>query len=227
MKKTAVVLMSGGMDSAVSAAIAKKDGWDIAALHTTYGQKTTDKELKCFNLLCDHISAVSKLVVNIGHLKAIGGSSLTDENIQVSDHNPEYNDIPRSYVPFRNGNLLAIAASWAEILNAEAIYIGAMEEDSSGYPDCRESFIRAFEIAINQGTKPETKIKIITPLLHLEKSEVVKLGLELNVPFEHTWSCYKKNDEACGICDSCTLRLNGFKKAETYDPIKYANIFLP
>lgn len=221
-KKKAVVMISGGMDSAVCAAITKEQGYDIAALHLNYGQKTQSKELECFHKLATHFSAVDKLIVDVSHLAKIGGSSLTDENIPVEKStNIRKDNIPTSYVPFRNGNILAIAASWAEVIGAQLLVIGAMQLDYSGYPDCREEFFEAMEKAINLGTKPETHLKISTPIINFTKADVVRKGTELAVPFEYTWSCYASDDKACGKCDSCILRLKGFAEANVNDPIQY------
>jgi 7-cyano-7-deazaguanine synthase len=161
------------------------------------------------------------LVVDVSHLSLIGGSSLTDSSIEVSDADLDTGEIPSSYVPFRNGNILSIAASWAEVIDAEALFIGAMQLDSSGYPDCREEFFSAFEQAINLGNKPETNISIQTPLIDMSKRDIVEIGLELDVPFEHTWSCYSTQERACGKCDSCALRLRGFARAGAEDPLLY------
>lgn len=223
-KKLAVVLISGGMDSAVCAAIAKSAGYEIAGLHLNYGQRTQSKELECFHKLCEYFDVKDKLVVDVSHFTMIGGSSLTDTTIEVEEADLERQNIPSSYVPFRNGNILSIAASWAEAIKAEALYIGAMQLDSSGYPDCREEFFEAFEKAINLGTKPETQIKIITPIINDNKKDIVTKGKKLNVPFELTWSCYSDDAEACGVCDSCALRLRGFQSAGIKDPITYKNI---
>jgi 7-cyano-7-deazaguanine synthase len=222
-KKKAVVLLSGGMDSAVCAAIAMQDGYQVAALHLNYGQKTEAKELECFENLCNHYKIEDKLVVDVSHLSKIGGSSLTDESIEVSVANLESEEIPSSYVPFRNGNILSIAASWAEVTNAEALYIGAMQLDSSGYPDCRQEFFDAFEKAINLGNKPETEIRIKVPLIDMTKKDIVEVGSRLGVPFEYTWSCYQSQEKACGKCDSCALRLRGFARAGIEDPLVYEN----
>jgi 7-cyano-7-deazaguanine synthase len=220
MREKAIVLVSGGMDSCVTAAIAAKNH-ELAFLHLNYGQRTEKRELQAFNDIADFYGVKQKLVVDIQFLKEIGGSSLTDISIEVSKADLESKDIPTSYVPFRNGNILSIATSYAEVINATKIFIGAVEEDSSGYPDCRENFFAAFQKAINLGTKPETNLKIITPLIHLSKSEIVKEGVRLNAPLEKTWSCYQSEDLACGVCDSCALRLRGFEQAGVVDPIKY------
>jgi 7-cyano-7-deazaguanine synthase len=220
MREKAIVLVSGGMDSCVTAAIAAKNH-ELAFLHLNYGQRTEKRELQAFNDIADFYGVKQKLVVDIQFLKEIGGSSLTDISIEVSKADLESKEIPTSYVPFRNGNILSIATSYAEVINATKIFIGAVEEDSSGYPDCRENFFAAFQKAINLGTKPETNLKIITPLIHLSKSEIVKEGVRLNAPLEKTWSCYQSEDLACGVCDSCALRLRGFEQAGVIDPIKY------
>ena len=221
--KKAIILISGGMDSAVCAGIAKSEGFDIYGLHINYGQRTEKRELKAFNDICDYYNAKDRLIVDISHLVSIGGSSLTDKNIQVTKANLESKDIPSSYVPFRNANILAIATSWAEVISAEAIFIGAMEEDSSGYPDCRKVFFSAFQETINTGTKPETKINIYTPIIDMSKKDIIILGGKIDVPFHLTWSCYQNEDYACGECDSCALRLRGFSNANIIDPIKYKN----
>ncbi len=220
MKETAVILVSGGMDSLVTAAIANQS-YETVFLHVNYGQRTEQRELQAFNDIADYYGEKKRMTVNIEYLSQIGGSSLTDEKIEVSKANLNYNGIPASYVPFRNANILSIAVSWAEVLNAKKIFIGAVEEDSSGYPDCREVFYEAFNKAIKLGTKPETDITIETPIIHLKKFEIVKKGKELNVPFELSWSCYKNNDKACGECDSCALRLRAFQLAGIEDPIEY------
>jgi 7-cyano-7-deazaguanine synthase len=221
--KSAVVLVSGGMDSCVTAAIARAENETLAFLHISYGQRTEARERKAFNDIADFYGVTERLDISIEHLTKIGGSSLTDKNIEVTDANLESDAIPSSYVPFRNANMLSIAASWAEVLEANAIYIGAVAEDSSGYPDCRPEFYAAFEKAIDAGTKPETKIRIKTPIIHLTKAEIVRRGIELNAPLELSWSCYRSEDLACGTCDSCALRLRGFERAGTADPIPYEN----
>ena len=221
MRELAIVLVSGGMDSCVSAAIAKQK-YDLALLHVNYGQRTEDRELRAFHAIADHYNVNRRLVANIEYLKLIGGSSLTDENIPVSMADLNNKDIPTSYVPFRNTHLLAIAVSWAEVIGASKIFIGAVEEDSSGYPDCRKEYYQAFNNLIDVGTKPETHIKVVTPLINMKKEEIVLKGVELSAPLNLTWSCYKNNDRACGECDSCALRIKGFKKAGVKDPIEYA-----
>lgn len=220
--KKAIVLLSGGMDSAVTTAIARRSGYEIAALHLNYGQRTQSREMQSFDKLCEHYNIQEKLVVDISYLAQIGGSSLTDKNIDVFDAKLDNKEIPNTYVPFRNANILAIATSWAEVIGAEAIFIGANQVDSSGYPDTRKEFFVAAEKMIDLGTKPETKIKIETPIIEMSKHEIITLGSELEVPFELTWSCYRNNDIACGTCDSCALRLKGFDQAGIHDPIEYA-----
>jgi 7-cyano-7-deazaguanine synthase len=219
--KIAVSLVSGGMDSCVTAAIAQKENEEIALLHVSYGQRTEKRERKAFEDIADFYAVEKRLAVSIEYLAKIGGSSLTDKNIEVSEANLESKEIPTSYVPFRNANMLAIATSWAEVLQANAIYIGAVSEDSSGYPDCRPEFYAAFEKTIEAGTKPETNMKIKTPIIHLTKAEIVKKGFELKAPLDLSWSCYKNSDLACGTCDSCALRLRGFANAGAVDPIEY------
>ncbi len=218
---SAVVLLSGGMDSTLTAGIARNENIRIAALHLNYRHRTERRELRAFQEVCDALKISERLVVDIEFLRTIGGSSLTDASIGVSNANLTATEIPSSYVPFRNGNFLAIAASWAEVIHADAIYIGAVEEDSSGYPDCRRTFFDAFERAITLGTKPDTNIRIVTPIIHLRKSEIVCESLRLGAPIERTWSCYQSEEAACGVCDSCALRLRGFAEAGVDDPIAY------
>ncbi len=223
-KKRAVVLLSGGMDSCVCAALAARD-YAPAALHVSYGQRTEDRERQSFLAICQRLNIQDKLLVRNDALRAIGGSALTDENIAVPT-SPAVGhaigqDIPVTYVPFRNAHFLAVAVSWAEVLGADKVFIGAVEQDSSGYPDCRPAYYEAFNRVIQAGTKEGT-IQIITPLIRLRKAEIVRLGLELGAPFDLTWSCYKRQDRACGVCDSCVLRLRAFAAAGTRDPIPYA-----
>lgn len=219
-KPKAIVLVSGGMDSCVTAAIANQN-YRMTFLHLNYGQRTERRELQAFHDIADFYSAEDRLVVDVGFLKQIGGSSLTDSKIEVSKADLESQDIPTSYVPFRNANILSIATSYAEVIGAVKIFIGAVEEDSSGYPDCRDNFFKAFNTVINLGTKPETIIGIETPIIHLKKSEIIKKGMSLGAPLDKTWSCYQSEDVACGICDSCALRLKGFQLAGVDDPIVY------
>lgn len=216
----AVVCVSGGMDSAVTAAIAAR-GHRLAFLHANYGQRTEEKELHCFHALADHFLAEARLVVDLSGLRAIGGSSLTDPSIPVREGEPVAGVIPTSYVPFRNAHLLASATSWAEVIGAKSLFVGAVWEDSSGYPDCRPEFYRAFEEAIRLGTRPETAIQIVTPVIGLRKAEIVRKGVELEVPFDKTWSCYQAERIACGVCESCRLRLGGFAEAGERDPLPY------
>jgi 7-cyano-7-deazaguanine synthase len=225
IKDLAIVLVSGGMDSCVTAAIASRE-YRLAFLHVNYGQRTEERELRSYNEIADYYRAEKRLVVSIEHLKVIGGSALTDASIPVPELKPhssklKTSSIPSTYVPFRNAHLLSIATSWAEVIGAAKIFIGAVEEDSSGYPDCRETFYQAFNKAIEMGTKPETRIEIVTPLIHLKKSDIVKKGMELKAPFHLTWSCYQNSEKACGRCESCHLRLKGFKEAGVSDPIPY------
>ena len=222
-RQKALVLVSGGMDSCLTAAYAFEK-YELAFLHVNYGQRTQRRELKAFNEIAKYYRVKEKLVVNISHLKQIGNSSLTDKHIKVTKANLKTHKIPTSYVPFRNANILAIAVSWAEVIDARAIFIGAVEEDSSGYPDCRKSFFRAYEKMIELGTKPETKIKIETPIINFSKKQIVEKSFDMNAPLHLTWSCYKSGTKACGECDSCALRLRGFEKAGRKDPIEYKKI---
>ncbi len=216
----AIILASGGMDSCVTTAIAARS-CSLAMLHVNYGQRTQDRELKAFNDIADHFHAEQRMIISIEHLAKIGGSSLTDKNIEVQTAQFIPGNIPNSYVPFRNANMLSIAVSWAEVLGAESIFVGAVEEDSSGYPDCRKKFFDAFQSVITSGTKNEKPISIQTPLIDLSKKEIVELGTKLYAPFHLTWSCYKNEEKACGVCESCVLRLRGFTQAGIEDPIEY------
>ncbi len=219
-KPIAVVSVSGGLDSCVTVAIAREN-YNLALMHVNYGQRTESRELKAFNDIADFYNVENRLVIDFSHLSQIGGSSLTDKSMEVTKADLHSEDVPSSYVPFRNANLLTAAGSWAEVIGAEAIFVGAVFEDSSGYPDCRPDFFKAFEYAMDLGTKPETKIKIETPIIHMTKSEIIKTGLELGAPLQLTWSCYQNEDEACGVCDSCALRLRGFQQLGVEDPIPY------
>jgi len=216
----AVVLVSGGLDSCVTAAIACKD-YDAVFLHLNYGQRTEKRELQAFNDIADFYDIEERLIVDAGFFSQIGGSSLTDDQIYVSKADLNSEEIPSSYVPFRNANILSIAVSWAEVIGASRIFIGAVEEDSSGYPDCRQEFYDAFNTAAALGTKPDSEISIVTPVINMKKWEIVKLGVELGAPLELSWSCYQNEDSACGECDSCALRLRAFEQAGIKDPIKY------
>jgi 7-cyano-7-deazaguanine synthase len=217
----AVVLASGGMDSCVTTAIASLD-YRLALLHVTYGQRTAGRELQAFNALADFYHAEQRRVCRLDHLREIGGSSLTDPNIPVETANLDRQDIPSSYVPFRNAHFLSVAVSWGEVIGAGRIFIGAVAEDSSGYPDCRPEYYEAFKRVIEAGTKPETGIDIVTPVIHMRKSEIVQKGAELAAPLQLTWSCYQREDVACGVCDSCALRLRAFQEAGLEDPLAYA-----
>jgi 7-cyano-7-deazaguanine synthase len=219
-KSRAVVLLSGGMDSCVCAALAVRDH-DAAAVHISYGQRTEQRERRSFLAVCQRLGIQDKLVIRNEALHAIGGSALTDENIAVPPSEGLGPNIPVTYVPFRNAHFLAVAVSWAEVLGAKKVYIGAVEPDSSGYPDCRPAYYRAFNEVVKMGTK-EGDIEIVTPLIAMRKNEIVRLGLELGAPFDLTWSCYSRQDEACGICDSCVLRRRAFETAGMQDPIPYA-----
>ena len=220
--KKAVCVMSGGMDSTLSAYMMKNDGYELVAVHFNYNQRTQDKELKCFNNICKELNIKEKYILNLDFFKQLGASALTDKNIDVPTTGIE-EGVPITYVPFRNGIFLSMSAAVAEKEGAEAISIGVVEEDSSGYPDCRESYIKSMQESINLGTKDETNIEIKMPLVNLKKSQIVQKSIDLKVPLHLTWSCYKDEDEACGVCDSCRLRLNGFKIAGIKDPINYAN----
>ncbi len=220
MRKKAVCIISGGMDSALSAKIAKEDGYDIVALHFNYGQRTEKKELEAFRKVANYLDVIKRYEIELDFFKEIGASALIDNNLDIPISGIE-NGIPITYVPFRNGIFLSIASAIAEKHNVDAIFIGVVEEDSSGYPDCRDKYIFAMEKAINLGTKDGTKLEIKMPLVHLTKGQIVKKSLDLGVPLEYTWSCYKNEDKACGVCDSCRLRLKGFKKAGKKDLIEY------
>jgi 7-cyano-7-deazaguanine synthase len=221
-KSRAVVLLSGGMDSCVCAALAARH-FHAAAVHISYGQRTEERERTAFLGICDRLGIHDRLIVRNEALRAIGGSALTDPDIAVPESPPagaNGHEIPVTYVPFRNAHFLSVAVSWAEVLGAEKIYIGAVEQDSSGYPDCRPAYYRAFNEVIKAGTKGG-RIEIVTPLIGMRKSEIVTLGLELGAPFDLTWSCYSREDRACGVCDSCVLRLRAFQQAGASDPIPY------
>jgi 7-cyano-7-deazaguanine synthase len=216
----AVVCVSGGMDSCVTAALAARDH-RLAFLHAGYGQRTESVERACFHLLADHFRAERRLVVAIAALSEIGGSSLTDPAIPVREGEPEPGRVPSSYVPFRNAHLLASAVSWAEVIGASAVFVGAVAEDSSGYPDCRPEFYRAYQEAVRLGTRPETKIALVTPVIGMSKAEIVRQGRALGAPFEKTWSCYQAESVACGTCESCRLRRRAFAQAGMRDPLPY------
>ena len=217
----AICLVSGGMDSCVTAAIARAENDELAFLHVSYGQRTEQRERESFEALADHYDVKLRLVVSLEQLARIGGSSLTDQSMPVTAANISAHGIPSSYVPFRNAHLMAAAVSWGEVIGARSIYIGAVAEDSSGYPDCRPEFYEAFQQVIDVGTKPETRIEVRTPVINLRKSEIVRKGLELGAPLQFTWSCYQASERACGNCDSCALRLRAFREAGAVDPIPY------
>jgi 7-cyano-7-deazaguanine synthase len=226
MGELAVVSLSGGLDSCVAAAIAKAAGHELALFHADYGQLTEAREQRAFREIADfyEVPQNRRLTIPFSNLKLIGGSALTDPSIALPAGDLERQDVPVSYVPFRNAHLLATAVSWAEVIGAQRIFVGFVEEDSSGYPDCREAFLQAFERAANLGTKPGTDLRLEAPLIHLKKSGIVEKGLALGAPLHLTWSCYQGEDRACGSCDSCLLRLRGFQAAGTPDPIPYAHI---
>jgi 7-cyano-7-deazaguanine synthase len=219
--RLAICLVSGGMDSCVTAAIAHEENDELAFLHVSYGQRTEKRERQSFDALADHFNVESRLVISLEQLAQIGGSSLTDNSIPVTAANLSAPGIPSSYVPFRNAHLLAAAVSWGEVIGATSIYIGAVAEDSSGYPDCRPEFYDAFQRVLDIGTKPETRMTIETPVINMRKSEIVQRGIELSAPLHLTWSCYQASELACGNCDSCALRLRAFREAGVVDPIPY------
>ena len=225
-KAKALVVLSGGMDSTVCAAQAVRDfgASNVAALHIDYGQRTERRERQAFQQICDCLQINTRLAIKTDFFRAIGGSALTDDSIAVPDA-PELigGEIPVTYVPFRNAHFLAVAVSWAEVLGAETVYIGAVEADSSGYPDCRPAYYDAFNEVVKTGTK-DGAIRVVTPLISMHKAEIVTLGLELGAPFDLTWSCYQREDRACGVCDSCVLRLRAFHDAGLEDPIPYGEM---
>jgi len=219
----AVVMMSGGMDSAVCGTWARGVFPEVAAVHARYGQRTEAREGRAFREVTAALGITRTLEIDLAHLGRIGGSSLTDPGMEVTEADLEATEIPTSYVPFRNAHFLCVAASWAEVLGYDHLVIGAVEEDSSGYPDCRRSFYDAFERALDEGTRPQTRLRIVTPLIHLSKAQIVAAGSELGAPLGRTWSCYASDgEEACGRCDSCALRLRGFAAAGREDPIPYS-----
>lgn len=232
MEKTsnakAVVLLSGGMDSCVCTAIARErlGANSIALLHASYGQRTETRERQAFESIADFYGVSQRLRVNLDHFRAIGGSALTDENIAVPENTLDTagvhgSAIPVTYVPFRNAHFLSVAVSWAEAIGASNIYIGAVAEDSSGYPDCRPEYYQVFQDLIRVGTRPETEIEMVTPVIKLKKSEIIRRGIALGAPLHLTWSCYQREEAACGACDSCLLRLRAFTEAGVTDPIPY------
>jgi 7-cyano-7-deazaguanine synthase len=223
-KPKAVVLVSGGMDSCVAVAIARQTH-ELALLHASYGQRTEGRERQAFDEIADYYAIRERLVVHLDHFAQIGGSALTDKRITIPEANRGTpiagNDIPPTYVPFRNAHFLSVAVSWAEVLGASAVFIGAVAEDSSGYPDCRPEYYRVFQQLVREGTRPETQIEIVAPVIEMRKWEIVRRGIELGAPLDRTWSCYQFEDAACGVCDSCRLRLSAFAEARTSDPIAY------
>jgi len=221
--KKAVCIISGGMDSALGAKIAQNEGYELIALHFNYGQRTAKKELDAFRKISQFLGSMASYEIDLDFFKQIGASALTDSSLEVPTRGVEAG-VPITYVPFRNGIFISIATAIAEKHGAEALFIGVVEEDSSGYPDCRDNYIKSMEQSINLGTKDETVLAIKMPLVHMKKSEIVKKSIELGVPLEDTWSCYKEEERACGLCDSCRLRLNGFKLAGIEDPIQYEEV---
>jgi 7-cyano-7-deazaguanine synthase len=224
----AVVLLSGGMDSCVCAAVACREysAANVALLHASYGQRTESREARAFREIADFYRITQRLMVRLDHFRAIGGSALTDASIAVPENElgaaeSHGSEIPVTYVPFRNAHFLSVGVSWAEAIGARAIYIGAVEEDSSGYPDCRPEYYRVFRELIRVGTRPETQIEIVTPVIRLKKSEIIRQAGELGAPLHLTWSCYQNEEEACGVCDSCLLRLRAFSEAGIADPVPY------
>jgi 7-cyano-7-deazaguanine synthase len=224
-RSKAVVLLSGGMDSCVTVAMAA-ESHQLALLHASYGQRTERRERRAFDAIADHYGVGDRLTVRLDHFSQIGGSALTDSHIAVPERESaaesrDARGIPVTYVPFRNAHFLSVAVSWAEVLGAGSIYIGAVAEDSSGYPDCRPEYYRVFQELTRAGTRPETQIEIVTPVIGLRKSEIIRRGIELGAPLQLTWSCYQSEDAACGVCDSCLLRLRAFAEAGSGDPIPY------
>jgi len=220
----AIVALSGGMDSCVATALAAQSN-ELALLHVVYGQRTARRELRAFTEIADfyQVPGERRLVTEIGYLAQVGGSSLTDPAIEVTPTNDAADGIPLSYVPFRNTHILSIAVSWGEVIGASSIYVGAVEQDSSGYPDCRPEYFDAFQGVIEAGTRPDTHIRVETPVIAMSKAEIIKTGVRLSAPLHLSWSCYRSEDVACGKCDSCTLRLRAFKQAGVADPIPYAS----
>jgi len=219
--KKAVCIISGGMDSALGAKIAKEEGYELIALHFNYGQRTETKELSSFRKIAKNLNCIESYEIDLDFFKQIGASALIDSSLAIPTTGVE-DGVPITYVPFRNGIFISVATAIAEKHAAEALFIGVVEEDSSGYPDCRDTYIKSMENSINLGTKDETKLEIKMPLVHMKKYEIVQKSIELNVPLKDTWSCYQNEEKACGVCDSCRLRLNGFKLAGIEDPIVYA-----
>jgi len=219
-RKKAVCIISGGMDSALGAKIAQNEGYELIALHFNYGQRTENKELECFRKIAKDLACTETYEIDLDFFKQIGASALTDSSLEVPTTGVE-DGVPITYVPFRNGIFISVATALAEKHGAEALFIGVVEEDSSGYPDCRDTYIKSMQESINLGTKDETKLEIKMPLVHMKKFEIVAKSIELSVPLKDTWSCYQNEEKACGVCDSCRLRLKGFKLAGVEDPITY------
>lgn len=221
MKQLAVVLLSGGLDSCVTAALARQNS-DLALLHLDYGHRTNARERRAFHNIADHygVRAQRRLAAVTDALRRVGGSALTDRNVPVPDADADRNDVPVTYVPFRNALFLSLGVAWAESVGASSVYLGAVEEDGSGYPDCTQAFCDAFARAVDSGTRPASRIRILTPVIHLKKHQIVRLGVELGAPLHLTWSCYRNSDRACGRCESCFLRLKAFEKAGIPDPIQ-------
>jgi 7-cyano-7-deazaguanine synthase len=218
--KKAVCILSGGMDSTLTSYIAKNNGYSIIALHFSYGQRTQEKELQCFRNICKKLDVIEKYEIDLPFISQIGANALTDETLDIPTDGLS-DDIPITYIPFRNGIFLSIATAIAERESATSLYIGVVQEDSSGYPDCTKNFINSMIKSINNGTKKQTKIQIVAPLIHISKKDIVNQSYLLQVPLQLTWSCYKNSIKACGVCDSCRLRLHGFKMANKQDPISY------
>lgn len=221
-EKRAVILASGGMDSATAAAVAAEQGYELYLLHTSYGQRTESREYECAKAQAEHFDAADFLHLTTDHLSKIGVSSLTDDELAVEDADLESEEVPTSYVPFRNANLLAMATSYAEANDCDAVFMGAHSEDFSGYPDCRPAFFDAFQQVVDVGTKDETTISIEAPFVEWSKTDIAERGLELDVPYESTWSCYREDEPACGTCDACAFRLQAFQRLGARDPIEYA-----
>ncbi|NLA99846.1 MAG: 7-cyano-7-deazaguanine synthase QueC [Methanomicrobiales archaeon] len=222
--KRAVCLLSGGMDSTTLAYVAKDMGYEIIALHFTYGQRTEAKERECARTIAGQLGALDFVEIGLEHFKKIGASSLTDTSIPVEECGDEEGGVPNTYVPFRNANLLAIATSLAEARRADAIFIGVQTADYPGYPDCRPEFIEAFQRLVDLGTAADPRITLMTPFVRMSKTEILRTGLALGVPYELTWSCYQENDRACGICSSCHYRMEAFRELGLEDPIEYRRL---
>ncbi len=228
-KPLAVILLSGGMDSLTAAGMARRDGFDLALIHFNYGQRTEEAELRSFARIAEFfgVPGPRRLVVHTNCFTLVGGSALTDRRLGVPTADLGSDRIPVTYVPFRNAVLLSMAVGWAEVLGAQAVYYGAVSQDSSGYPDCRPEFVEAMQLLVDAGTRPETHIRVHAPLVNLSKADIVKAASEMDLPLGLTWSCYQRNDRACGTCDSCALRLRGFEQAGLADPIEYARLGPP